>query len=168
MDPNPNDPGGAPAPVPQADAPIELNQDAGSLGARPPAAASAEAVNQQRILAARPQQAVPARAAAARPQTGTPMSSVAASPKTAALLKKYEGQPIGINYDNSAEIREAVLTHVNSEYFSVLVKDKQLRFTFPLRTLLTIVEGEGGVDTGARGAPVKFKAVVKVYPLVLF
>ena len=127
------------------------------------AAASAEALKQQRILAARQQQAALARAAAA----GSPPPA-AASQKTAALLKKYEGQTVGINYDNSAEIREADLVHVNNEYFSVLVKDKKLRFTFPLRTLLALVEGEDGVEAGPRGAPVKVKAVVKVYPLVLF
>ncbi len=170
MDPDDKEQGAAPAQVPKTDGPIELNQDAGPPGARSQAGASAEAVKQQRVLAARQQQAALARAAAARQQTGAPVtpSALAASPKIAALLKKYEGQPIGINYDNSAEIREAELTQVNSEYFSVLVKDKQLRFTFPLRTLLTLVEGESGVEIGSRGVSVKFKAVIKVYPLVLF
>jgi len=84
------------------------------------------------------------------------------------LLKKYEGQPIGINYDNSAEIREALLENTNSEYFSVFVKDKQLHYSYPLKTILTVIEGKDGVETGSSKPPQKFNAVVKVYPLVLF
>jgi len=84
------------------------------------------------------------------------------------LLKKYEGQAIGINYDNSAEIREALLENTNSEYFSVFVKDKQLHYSYPLKTILTVIEGKDGVETGSSKPPQKFNAVVKVYPLVLF
>ena len=84
------------------------------------------------------------------------------------LLKKYEGQAIGINYDNSAEIREAMLENTNSEYFSVFVKDKQLHYSYPLKTILTVIEGKDGVETGSSKPPQKFNAVVKVYPLVLF
>jgi hypothetical protein len=85
-----------------------------------------------------------------------------------ALLKKYEGQAIGINYDNSAEIREALLEKTNDEYFSVFVKDKQLHYSYPLKTILTVIEGKDGVETGSSKPYQKFNAVVKVYPLVLF
>jgi len=84
------------------------------------------------------------------------------------LLKKYEGQAIGINYDNSTEIKEALLEDANSEYFSVFVRDKKLHYNYPLKTILTVIEGQDGVDTGNSKQPTKFKAVVKVYPLVLF
>ena len=45
------------------------------------------------------------------------------------LLKKYEGKAIGINYDNSAEVKEAELIEANDEFFSVLVKDTKLQLS---------------------------------------
>jgi hypothetical protein len=139
------------------------------------AQAKADAQRQQQLLALKQQQAAMANAlaqkneaqaklAAAQPATATAASGV----KTVELLKKYEGQAIGINYDNSADIREAELAQVNSDYFTVIVKEKNLRFTFPLRTLLSVVEGEDGVEAVMGGTAAKMKAVLKVYPLVLF
>jgi hypothetical protein len=90
------------------------------------------------------------------------------SAKMLGLLKKYEGQAIGINYDNSAAIKEAHLVEANDEFFSVFVKDKELNYNHPLKTILTIIEGQDGVETGESEQKEKFKAVVKVYPLVLF
>ncbi|UCD77473.1 MAG: hypothetical protein JSW26_18925 [Desulfobacterales bacterium] len=84
------------------------------------------------------------------------------------LLKKYEGQAIGINYDNSAEIKEALLEGANSDYFSVFVRDKNLQYNYPLKSILTVIEGKDGVDGGNSKQPTKFNAVIKVYPLVLF
>jgi len=84
------------------------------------------------------------------------------------LLKKYEGQVIGINYDNSADIKEAELVEANDEFFSVFVKDQELNYSHPLKTILTIIEGKDGVGTGKPDQTTKFKAVIKVYPLVLF
>jgi len=84
------------------------------------------------------------------------------------LLKRYKGKAIGINYDNSSEIREAELVEANEEFFSVRVKDKKLQYSYPLKTILTIVEGQEGVETGEGDKKAKFDAVIKVYPLVLF
>jgi hypothetical protein len=91
-----------------------------------------------------------------------------ANTKMLGLLKKYEGQAIGINYDNSADIKEAELVKANDEFFSVSVKDQKLSYSHPLKTILTIIEGEDGVETGKPGQKAKFKAVIKVYPLVPF
>jgi hypothetical protein len=84
------------------------------------------------------------------------------------LLKKYENQAIGINYDNSADIKEAELVEANNEFFSVFVKDKELNYSHPLKTILTIIEGQDGVGAGKPEQESKFNAVIKVYPLVLF
>ena len=84
------------------------------------------------------------------------------------LLKRYKGKAIGINYDNSSEIREAELVEANEEFFSVRVKDKKLQYSYPLKTILTIVEGQEGVETGEGDKKAKFDAVIKVYPLVPF
>jgi hypothetical protein len=94
--------------------------------------------------------------------------SMEANAKILGLLKKYEGQAIGINYDNSADIKEAELVEANDEFFSVFVKDKELNYSHPLKTILTIIEGKEGVGTGKPEQEAKFNAVVKVYPLVLF
>lgn len=93
---------------------------------------------------------------------------LAANNKMQSLLEKYKDQAIGINYDNSADIREARLVEANGEFFSVYVKDKKLHYSYPLKTILTVIEGEDGVNTGDSKQPVKFNAVIKVYPLVLF
>ena len=101
--------------------------------------------------------------------TGSTMAqSMEANTKMMGLLKKYEGQAIGINYDNSADIKEAELVEANDEFFSVFVKDQKLNYSHPLKTILTIIEGQDGVETGTAEQKAKFKAVVKVYPLVLF
>jgi colicin import membrane protein len=84
------------------------------------------------------------------------------------LLKRYKGKAIGINYDNSSEIREAELVEANEEFFSVRVKDKKLQYSYPLKTILTIVEGQEGVETGEGDKKAKFDAVIKVFPLVSF
>ncbi|MEJ2727706.1 MAG: hypothetical protein P8185_04195 [Deltaproteobacteria bacterium] len=83
------------------------------------------------------------------------------------LLKRYKGKAIGINYDNSSEIREAELVDANEEFFSVRVKDKKLQYSYPLNTILTIVEGQEGVEAGEGDKKARFDAVIKVYPLVL-
>ena len=98
----------------------------------------------------------------------TMIQSMQANTKILGLLKKYEGQVIGINYDNSADIKEAELVEANDEFFSVFVKDQKLNYRHPLKTILTIIEGQDGVETGRPEQKAKFKAVVKVYPLVLF
>jgi len=94
--------------------------------------------------------------------------SMGANTRMLGLLKKYEGQAIGINYDNSAEIKEAKLVEANDEFFSVFVTDQGLNYSYPLNTILTIIEGKDGVGTGKPEQKGKFNAVVKVYPLVLF
>jgi hypothetical protein len=89
--------------------------------------------------------------------------------KLLGLLKRYKGKAIGINYDNSSEIKEAELVEANEEFFSVMVKEKKVQYSYPLKTILTIVEGEQGVETETRKdhQKAKFDAVIKVYPLVL-
>jgi hypothetical protein len=86
--------------------------------------------------------------------------------KLLGLLKRYKGKAIGINYDNSTEIKEAELIEANEEFFSVMVKDKKLQYSYPLKSILTIIEGQEGVETGRDNKKIKFDAVIKVYPLV--
>ncbi|MGD9260567.1 MAG: hypothetical protein PVG44_08980 [Desulfobacterales bacterium] len=96
------------------------------------------------------------------------ISGLESNTKTLSLLKKYEGQSIGINYDNSADIREAELVEVNNEFFSVHVESKEMKYSYPLKTLLTVIEGNDGVEIGETEPKARFNAVIKVYPLVHF
>jgi len=96
------------------------------------------------------------------------LQSVEPKIKIMGLLKKYEGKTVGINYDNSAEIKEAELIEANDEFFSVMAKDTKLQYSYPLQTLLSLIEGEDGVETGEAESKAKYEAVIKVYPLVLF
>ena len=101
--------------------------------------------------------------------TGTqfaPAESVHTHVKLLNLLKRYKGKAIGINYDNSSEIKAAELLDANEEFFSIMVKDKKLQYNYPLKTILTIVEGQDGVETGKDDQKAKFDAVIKVYPMV--
>jgi hypothetical protein len=93
---------------------------------------------------------------------------VATNLKIMELLKKYEGKTIGINYDNSADIKAAKLVEANDEYFSVMVAETKVQYSFPLQTLLSLIEGEDGVPSEESESKTKFSAVIKVYPLVLF
>jgi hypothetical protein len=86
--------------------------------------------------------------------------------KMMGLLKKYEGQAIGINYDNSAEIKKARLVAANDEFFSVFVDDGDLQYSYPLKTIHTVIEGKEGVDIGVSEREKRFNAVIKVYPLM--
>jgi hypothetical protein len=144
---------------------------AAALKRKKAAEAKALALNKQHEAAAVSKGPNQEQAAAAGPgQKAAPPAAAGLELKSRmqALLNKYEGQAIGINYDNSAEIREALLEDINSEYFSVFVKDKQLHYSYPLKTILAVIEGKDGVESGTSKPPQKFKAVVKVYPLVLF
>jgi hypothetical protein len=128
--------------------------------------AKAEAVKKKKMESAKERQQ----------KTGLPQPlapkppSLASSPNSrmVSLLKKYKGQAIGINYDNSADIRKALLLDANEEYFSVAVAPNKLQFSFPLKTVLTVVEGPDGVEISGSGDAVRYPAVIKVYPLVLF
>lgn len=99
--------------------------------------------------------------------TGMPRAGMSHYELLLGLLKRYKGKAIGINYDNSSDIREAELVDANEEFFSVRVKEKKLQYSYPLKTILTIVEGQEGVEAGEGTKKAKFDAVIKVYPLVL-
>jgi hypothetical protein len=86
--------------------------------------------------------------------------------KMQALLKKYANQAIGINYDNSADIKEAELVEINDEFFSVSVKHDTLQYSYPLNTILTVIEGKDGVGSADPEKKEKFNVVIKVCPLV--
>jgi myosin heavy subunit len=147
--------------------------------------ANAEALKRKKAVQAKAQALIKQKAAQATIEAAKKGDSAAVRTATAAdrpkidrslqagtrmqtLLEKFKGRVIGINYDNSAEFKEAQLVEANAEYFCVFVKDKGLHYSYPLKTILTVIEGKNGVDVGDKKQPQKFNAVIKVYPLLLF
>jgi hypothetical protein len=102
---------------------------------------AAQAKARAEIEASKREVSVVAEAAKTKLDTG-----MAAGTGMPSILEKYKGRVVGINYDNSAEIREAQLVEANTEYFSVFVKDQKLRFSYPINAVLTVIESKDGVD----------------------
>jgi ribosomal protein L40E len=84
-------------------------------------------------------------------------------PKIKALLKKYEGQTIGINYEKPADIIGASLARVNDDHFSIFVSDDRLMVSFPYTSILSIIEGVNGVSIGSKEDDTAFSVVIKVH-----
>ena len=125
------------------------------------ALAKAKALEKKKAALAKAQSSIKGAAAAIAPHP-------APGHRIAGLLEKYKGQTIGINYDNLAGIAEADLIEVHDAYFSVVAKDNKFQYSFPIKTILSIMEGEEGVEIGESDEKSKFVAVVKVFPVVLF
>jgi hypothetical protein len=145
---------------------------AAALKRKKAAAAKAQALKKQKQAQAN-LEAAHLEEAAAAPVKGPGSRSAAAGGgaterRIQNLLQKYQGQAIGINYDNSIEIKEAELVEANREFFSVYVRDKKLHYSYPLKNIFTVIEGKDGVEAGDSKAQEKFKAVIKVYPLAAF
>ncbi|MFC1869584.1 hypothetical protein ACFL0H_15830, partial [Thermodesulfobacteriota bacterium] len=79
------------------------------------------------------------------------------------LLKKYEEETIGINYDNSSEIKGANLVKVGDDIFSILIMDKELMKSFPLRNIMSITEGVNGVSIDNMEGKSPFPIIIEVY-----
>ena len=83
------------------------------------------------------------------------------------LLKKYEGQTVGINHDNPTEIKGADLIKVGDDLFSILLADEKLIKSYPLRTIISIIEGVNGVSNANMEENSKFSIVILVHYPVL-
>ncbi len=83
------------------------------------------------------------------------------------LLLKYEGQEIGINFDDPAEIKKAQLAKVNEDHFSVLVLENELLYSYPFSNILSIVEAIEGVPVDTSGETANYPIVVRVLHLMV-
>jgi len=79
------------------------------------------------------------------------------------LLKKYEGQTIGINHDSPTEIKGADLIKVGEDLFSILLMEEKLIKSYPLRTITSIIEGLNGVSDANMEETSKFSIVILVH-----
>ena len=78
------------------------------------------------------------------------------------LLKKYEGEMIGINYDNPSEISGANLVKVGDDIFSIII-DNDLIKSFPLRNIMSITEGKNGISIDKMEGKSHFSIIIEVY-----
>ena len=100
-------------------------------------------------------------------RTETILKTLVPKPNFEALLKKYEGEEIGINYDDPAEIKKAQLAKVNADHFSVLVMENELLYSYPFGNILSIVEAADGVPVDVSGETVNYPIVVRVLHLMV-
>ncbi len=78
------------------------------------------------------------------------------------ILKKYEGQNIGINYDSAAVIKGANLVKVGDDIFSIVIIDDELMKSYPLRSIISVIEGVNGVSTGDKEEKSTFSIIIQV------
>ena len=100
-------------------------------------------------------------------RTDTILKTLVPKPNFEALLKKYEGEEIGINYDDPAEIKNAQLAKVNADHFSVLVMENELLYSYPFGNILSIVEAVDGVPVDSAGETANYPIVVRVLHLMV-
>ena len=84
-------------------------------------------------------------------------------PNIKELLKKYEGQTIGINYDSPTEIKGAILVKVGDDLFSIVIIDEKLMKSYPLRNIMSVIECVNGVSSGNMEEKSLFSIVIQVY-----
>ena len=84
-------------------------------------------------------------------------------PKIKDLLKKYEGQAIGINYNSPSEIKSADLIKVGEDFFSIFITDDKLIKSYPLINIMSVIEKVNGVSPGNMVEKAEFSFVIQVY-----
>ena len=103
----------------------------------------------------------------AQKRTETILKTVQPKPTMKELLKKYEGEAVGINFDDPAEIKSARLAKVNEDHFSIMVPENELVHSYPYNDIVSIVEGVEGVPIDASGETPTFPVVIRVHqPMV--
>ena len=101
----------------------------------------------------------------AQKRTETILKAVLPKPTMKELLKKYEGEAVGINFDDPAEIKSARLASVNEDHFSIMVPENELVHSYPYSHIVSIVEGAEGVPIDASGETPTYPVVIRVYHL---
>jgi ribosomal protein L40E len=97
----------------------------------------------------------------------TILKTLVPQPSFMALLKKYEGEEIGINFDDPAEIKCARLAKVNEDHFSILNMETELLHSYSYNSIVSIVEAVAGVPVEASGQKSTFPMVVRVQHLMV-
>lgn len=95
------------------------------------------------------------------------LKTVVPKPTMKELLKKYEGEPVGINFDDPAEIKGARLAKVNEDHFSIIVPENELVHSYPYSDILSIVEGADGVPIDTSDETPTYPVVIRVMHLMV-
>ena len=103
----------------------------------------------------------------AKKRTETILKTVLPKPTMKELLKKYEGEAVGINFDDPAEIKSARLAKVNEDHFSIMVPENELVHSYPYSHIVSIVEGEAGVPIDASDGTPTYPVVIRVFHLMV-
>jgi hypothetical protein len=91
------------------------------------------------------------RASAAPDATGTTTAGTTVPPASlSALLERYVGEAVQINFRDLQRTDAARLTHVHSDYFSVADLETGAQHHFPLRSLFSARESGAGSPDAAR------------------
>ena len=103
----------------------------------------------------------------ARKRIKTILETVLPKPTMKELLEKYEGEAIGINFDDPAEIKGARLAKVNEDHFSIMDPENELVHSYPYSDILSIVEGAEGVPIDTSDEKPTFPVVIRVMHLMV-
>ena len=95
------------------------------------------------------------------------LKTLVPQPNFVALLTKYEGEEIGINFDDPAEIKSARLAKVNEDHFSIMNMENELLYSYPYNNIVSIVEAVDGVPVDASGQKATYPMVVRVLHLMV-
>jgi hypothetical protein len=79
-----------------------------------------------------------------------------------AQLGKLEGETIGINFDDSGEIKGGRLVNVRKDFFSVIDTENDLVYSFPIHNILSIMEALNDTGISLKDGDVKYAAVIRV------
>ena len=78
------------------------------------------------------------------------------------LLKQYSDQVVGMNYDAPTVYKPVRLASVNEDNFSVLVEADELVYTYPMNSILALIEGVDGVRTAVGREKTVYPLVIRV------
>jgi len=79
------------------------------------------------------------------------------------LIKKYEGQTVGINVEDPSTLTPVVLAKVGPDHFSVLKTDTGQLHSFPFTAVTSLAEGATGMTLGKGDAQKTVFLAVRIY-----
>ena len=83
------------------------------------------------------------------------------------FLRKYEGQKIGVNYDHPQKIRQAELINIGEDYFSLLILERDILFSFPFSAIVCLLEGAEEDAASIPGTDLGLGLIIYVQPFGL-
>jgi hypothetical protein len=82
----------------------------------------------------------------------------------ATLMREYLGQTVGINSNAPNVVRAAKLLAVGVDHFSVFIEELDLIYSYPFRSLLTVIESLDPQGIHTLGTAAAYALVIQVVP----